>query len=66
VLREVLPEEQRDTDTPNSIQPEKQRTDSSSPETVEIGEGDNVKTSEAETAEIVSLDRFRNDLAPKP
>ena len=66
VLREVLPEQRKDTDTPNRIQPEKQRTDSSSPETVEIGEGDNVKTSEAETAEIVSLDRFRNDLAPKP
>ena len=69
ILREVVPEEQKESHTPDKIQPNRQNEDalasSSSAEPDEANEEENTESSKTETAEIVSLDRFRKDPAPK-
>ena len=70
ILREVVPEEQKESHTPDKIQPNRQNEDalanSSSAEPDEANQEENTESSKTETAEIVSLDRFRKDPAPKP
>ena len=72
ILREVLPEDQKEQDIPHQKQPERQisnvlthSTSSSFTEAEEASEDEDTETIETETAEIVSLDRFRKDPAPK-
>ena len=70
ILREVVPEEQKEPNTPDKIRHKSQSEDamasSSSAEPNEANEEEDTENSKTETAEIVSLDRFRKDPAPKP
>ena len=70
ILREVVPEEQKESHTPDKIQHKTKSKDamasSSSAEPGEANEEEDTENSKTETAEIVSLDRFRKDPAPKP
>ena len=70
ILREVMPEEQEEPHTPDKVASDRQNEDalasSSSAEPREVKEAKGTENSETETAEIVSLDRFRKDPAPKP
>ena len=69
ILREILPEEQRDPNSPDKIQIDKQfkddLTSSSSVEPEEASQKKDTEGGKTETAKIVSLDRFRKDPAPK-
>ena len=69
ILREVMPDEQKKPEKSGQKQPEqeaKNAPDSSAIfDTDELSKEKNTKNDETETAEIVSLERFRKDPAPK-
>ena len=69
ILREVVSNEQKELHTPDKIQPKTQIRDgqasSTTPKPEKAGEEKETESGETETAEILSLDRFRKDPAPK-
>ena len=69
ILREVIPEEQKKLETTERKQPKQEiKNPLESYSTFAPGEASeekNTKSKETETAEIVSLERFRKDPAPK-
>lgn len=69
ILREVMPEDQKELKTPQQKQSEREvknaLVSSSTCELDEASDEKDTESDETETAEIVSLDRFRKDPAPK-
>ena len=69
ILREVSPEDQKKLETTERKQPKQEIKNPlesySTSKTGEANEEKNTKSKETETAEIVSLERFRKDPAPK-
>ena len=69
ILREVIPEDQKKLETTERKQPKQEiKSPLESYSTFDSGEASeekNTKSKETETAEIVSLERFRKDPAPK-
>ena len=69
ILREVIPEDQKKLETPAQKQPKQESRNvldsASNSEPDEASKEKITKSNETETAEIVSLERFRKDPAPK-